>query len=250
MHNTRAVRTWALRFVMTCAVVVCLIGTDTQARDEAAAGWTAPDAAALREMLEGSAGRREVWRSAPELVILTSVMEFTGPDMTAGYAATGETITVDEIEQIEADFTSAIASLTARRFAAFSAVYVEPVAAGQVATMFRRGQVVVGRFRGVHDKAGTLGFGGRTTREGAITAGAVILDSDFDRKSDRRGLLRTHELGHALGYNHVESRRSVMNPRVGSDLTDFDRTAIEFAFTNQPPAPARVQAGRQARLQN
>jgi hypothetical protein len=177
-------------------------------------------------------------------------MEFTGPDMTAGYVATGEIIAGDEIEQIEVDFTRALASLTARRFASFSVVHVESVPAGHLATMFRRGQVVVGRFRGVHDKAGTLGFGGRTTREGAITAGAVILDSEFDRKSDRRGLLRTHELGHALGYNHVESRRSVMNPRVGSDLTDFDRTAIEFAFMNQPSAPVRVQPGRQARLQN
>jgi hypothetical protein len=88
------------------------------------------------------------------------------------------------------------------------------------------------------------------TRGGTITAGAVILDSDFDRQSDRRQLLRTHELGHALGYNHVESLRSVMNPRVGSELTDFDRTAIERAFEDRPMLPSPARPVELARLRN
>ena len=76
-----------------------------------------------------------------------------------------------------------------------------------------------------------VGYSGRTTRDnGSITAASVILDRDFDRDSDQRQLLRTHELGHALGYNHVESRASVMNPRVGTEITNFDRLAIQLAF--------------------
>ena len=39
-------------------------------------------------------------------------------------------------------------------------------------------------------------------------------------------MIRTHELGHALGYNHVESRPSIMNPRAGGGFTDFDREAL------------------------
>jgi predicted Zn-dependent protease len=45
-----------------------------------------------------------------------------------------------------------------------------------------------------------------------------------------RRLLRIHELGHALGYNHVKSRRSIMNPTLGSEPTDFDRRAAMVAF--------------------
>jgi len=106
--------------------------------------------------------------------------------------------------------------------------------------LFRRGTVVVGRFAGVQERSGTLGFGGRTARDGVITSGLVVLDHEFDSHSSRRRVLRMHELGHALGYNHVESRPSVMNPRVGSDLTDFDRAAIAFANEQTPVLNARL----------
>jgi predicted Zn-dependent protease len=59
-----------------------------------------------------------------------------------------------------------------------------------------------------------------------------MLDADFDRQSSQRFLLRTHELGHALGYHHVESRPSVMNPRVGNSMTEFDRNAVRYASQN------------------
>jgi len=57
-----------------------------------------------------------------------------------------------------------------------------------------------------------------------------VLDNEFDRTSELRRLLRTHELGHALGYNHVKSRVSIMNPRIGPELTDFDRQVVMLAF--------------------
>lgn len=217
---------------------LCLTGGSIEARNE---GVSADDMA-LREMLEGTEGRRAEWGNIPELVVLTSVMDFTGPDMTPGYISTGEAVGEGDVERMVEDFTAALAALTGGTFQAFSAVHVEAVPPGQRVRMFRRGQVVVGRFSGVRERSGTLGFGGRTTREGVITAGAVILDSAFDRESEQRGQLRMHELGHALGYNHVASRRSVMNPRVGAGLTDFDRLAIDLAFLKrirpfQPATP-------------
>ena len=39
-----------------------------------------------------------------------------------------------------------------------------------------------------------------------------------------------HELGHALGYNHVHSRASIMNPQIGSEPTDIDRAVARVAF--------------------
>jgi hypothetical protein len=94
----------------------------------------------------------------------------------------------------------------------------------------RPGQIVVARYNGVRDQLATIGFGGRSTRGSTIRAGSIILDSDFDRASDTRHLLRMHELGHALGYNHVQSRASIMNPKIGSEVTSFDRAAARIAF--------------------
>jgi hypothetical protein len=56
------------------------------------------------------------------------------------------------------------------------------------------------------------------------------LDRDFDKGDARRWLLRTHELGHALGYNHVTVRTSIMNPAIGPEPTDFDRAGAVIAF--------------------
>jgi hypothetical protein len=58
----------------------------------------------------------------------------------------------------------------------------------------------------------------------------MFLDRDFDKDDPRRRLLRIHELGHAHGYMHVNSRTSIMNPSVGPEPTDFDRAAAIVAF--------------------
>jgi len=98
-------------------------------------------------------------------------------------------------------------------------------------------QIVVGRFQGLTDLAHTIGFGGRTTRRGEIVSAAILLDSDFDRTSAARRLSRTHELGHALGFNHVKSRVSIMNERIGPEVTDVDRQIGLLAF-QRPGLPS------------
>jgi hypothetical protein len=62
----------------------------------------------------------------------------------------------------------------------------------------------------------------------------MFLDRDFDRNDSRRRLLRMHELGHALGYQHVTSRASIMNPSIGAEPTEFDRSAAVIAFARPP----------------
>ena len=213
------------------ALLVLVGGTHVSlgARDGMPAGWAAPDEAALRELLEGPGGQREVWDRVPELVVLGGVVEFAPQAFTHAYRATGESIAPEEIEVLVADLTSALAELTDYRLERFAEVRVESLAEGDEVSLFRRGQVVVGRFAGVREQMGTLGYGGRTARRGTITAGAVILDAEFDGASADRRILRTHELAHALGYNHVEARPSIMNPRVGTEMTTFDRLAVAVA---------------------
>jgi hypothetical protein len=155
------------------------------------------------------------------------------------YRATSERLTEEEANDLVADLTTALAVLTDGAFKGFAAIQRQNAAAGEIVNVMRPGQIVVARYAGVRDQLATIGFGGRSTRGATIRAGSIILDSEFDRISDTRRLLRMHELGHALGYNHVQSRASIMNPKIGSEVTSFDRSAARIAFQDiQGAAPS------------
>jgi hypothetical protein len=247
LATTGAVRNRLFRTSLVAAAAIWLACAPISlagAEDDTAA----LEAAAIRELLEGSSGRREAWSETPGLLVLENVMEFTGPSMAGGYSATRDKLSGTDVDEIVSELTAALALLTGGSSTTFSAVEVESLTAGERVSVFRPGFIVVGRYRDVLKKAGTLGFGGRMTRRGSISAASVVLDSQFDRKDSRRRLLRTHELGHALGFNHVESRPSVMNPVVGSDVTPFDRTAIRIAFGGPEPAARAALAAFRLQL--
>jgi hypothetical protein len=211
-------------------VGVWLMGSHPQALNaDAAAGFAGADAAALREMLEGTAGRRETWKTAPELVVLAPVLDYDTGGIVSGYAAAKDRLNTGEIEKLASELTQAMQELTGGAFPSFRSIRVQTAAAGDTVNVMRPGTIVVARYRGLRASTGNIGYGGRSTRNGTITGAAMMLDADFDRQSHQRGLLRTHELGHALGYHHVASRPSVMNPKVGNAITAFDRNAIRYA---------------------
>lgn len=188
------------------------------------------DPIALLEMLEGTQGRRETWMSTPTLVVVTSALDYEHGDLATGFPATGHRLSPQDIAELSSDLTTALGELTDGRLSAFREVIIETVEPGQMVQMFRPGHIVVSRFRGLREVTGNLGYGGRATRRsGAISGAAVMLDDRADGDQPLRRLVRTHELGHALGYNHVVSAPSIMNPRVGSALSDFDRAAIRQA---------------------
>lgn len=189
-------------------------------------GVTQP--AALSEILTGADGKSQRWAQVPELVVVTSVMTYhTGGPTT--YAATSEALTTGEIEELVADLTDALRSLTGNPDSRFAKIHLEAAENGSHVSLLRRGLVVAGRFKDVQKLTQTIGQGGRAARaDGTITSAAVILDSDFDRTSSRRRLLRAHELGHALGLNHVRSAPSIMNPTIGPEPTSFDRASARL----------------------
>jgi hypothetical protein len=193
-------------------------------------GFTGIDAQAFGEMVFGSKGRPLRWTHAPELVILMAVMEYQPGDSSA-YAATPAQLTDGEANRLADDLTSALSLMTGGVFATFSGIRREFITAGAAAQVLRQGQIVVGRFRGVNDRGHAIGLGGRAARaDGTIISSAMMLDADYDRASDKRWLLRAHELGHALGYNHVAARASIMNAHIGAELTDFDRQVAAVTF--------------------
>jgi hypothetical protein len=153
------------------------------------------------------------------------------PGESAEYVATADVLKPAEVDDLVTELTTALGLLTGNTFEHFAAIRSESVAPGTSTRVIRKRQIVVGRYRNVRHLAGILGLGGRSVRaDGVITGAAVVLDDEYDRSGPGRARLRTHELGHALGYRHVESRESIMNPRIGPDATDLDRRIAMMAY--------------------
>jgi hypothetical protein len=188
------------------------------------------DSDAFDEMLRGPAGTERRWARRPSLVVVSSVLQFEG-GVRKDYLATAERLSEREVDELVTDLNAGLSLLTSSAFDEFASVRRERAFAGSQVTVMREGQIVVARFRNVRQSLNAVGYGGRTARpDGTIASGTVMLDSEYDRTDGMRRLLRIHELGHALGYNHVKSRRSIMNPTLGSEPTDFDRRAAMVAF--------------------
>jgi hypothetical protein len=194
---------------------------------------TSFDMTAFNEMLR-SETRLKRWVTRPRLVVLTSVMRFSAMrDDT--FFATDEKLSGSDVESIVSDMRNALALLTSGTFTDFSVVDREAAAPAQAVLTTRTGAIVVGRYSGIQDAASTIGYGRWAAQsDGSIVGGSVYLDRDFDVTSIHRVKLRTHELGHALGYMHVTATTSIMNPTIGPEPTTFDRQAVRIAFDRQP----------------
>jgi Carboxypeptidase regulatory-like domain/Matrixin len=195
------------------------------------------DLGAFDQMFRGN-DRLERWTTPPALVVLTTVMNYES-GLASGdhaYHATSEQLSDDETNLMVSQLTTALQVLSGNTFSQFASVERESASSGAKVDTFRAGKIVVGRYNGIQGILNTIGFGTWATDEnGQVAAGAVYLDKDFDKNSAaQRRLLRTHELGHALGYNHVTSRVSIMNPAIGPDVTTFDRQGCIIAFQRMP----------------
>jgi hypothetical protein len=192
------------------------------------------DLAAFDEMFRASESGLQSWTTATRLVIVASVMAYrTG--FSGDFPATSEQLTDDEVTTMIAHLREGLVLLTGGAYTNFASVEIERPAAGARVSAMRGGTIVVGRYTGVVTFAQTIGFGEwAVERDGSVTAGAMYLDRDFDRNDSRRRLLRIHELGHALGWQHVTSRTSIMNPAIGPEPTDFDRAGAVIAFERPP----------------
>ncbi len=188
------------------------------------------DLGAFDEMFRSSNAQLQRWTSRPSLVILGAVMDYRNTsDQT--YSATGDQLTDAEVEQLKAHLTEGLALLTGNTYTTFTSIEIERPSGGARVNTLRAGQIVVGRYNGIVTLQKTIGYGLWSEQpDGSIGGGAMYLDRGFDRDDNRRRLLRIHELGHALGYQHVESRTSIMNPSVGPEPTEFDRAGAIIAF--------------------
>jgi hypothetical protein len=192
------------------------------------------DLTAFDEMFRTANERLQRWTSRPSLVVLGSVMQYRNGGGTE-FNATAEQLSEDEATQMVAHLNEGLALLTGNTFTTFESVAIERPAAGERVEVARTGRIVVGRYNGIVTFAHTIGYGQWSEQSnGTIIGGSMFLDREFDRDDPRRRLLRIHELGHALGYLHVTTRTSIMNPAIGPEPTDFDRAAARVAFQRFP----------------
>jgi hypothetical protein len=188
------------------------------------------DLEAFNQMFRATNNRLQRWTERPSLVVLGSVMKYvTGAR--DEYEATGEQLSDAEAAAFVSDLNEGLALLTGGTHTSFASVSIERPQQGQRVNVQRAGTIVAGRYVGIHSLASTIGYGAWAEQpNGTVTGGTMWLDRDFDRDSPQRRLLRIHELGHALGYNHVTTRASVMNPAIGPEPTQFDRAGASIAF--------------------
>ena len=192
------------------------------------------DVTAFNEMFRAENARLQRWTSRPSLVIVASTMAL-GTVSADSFIASSEQMSPEEVTQMVAHLTDGLSLLTAGAFTGFASVEIERPNAGDRVTPMRNGKITVGRYTGIVNVANTIGYGRwLTVGDGTVIGGAMFLDRDFDRNDARRRLLRIHELGHALGYQHVTARTSIMNPAIGPEPTDFDRAGATIAFQRLP----------------
>lgn len=192
------------------------------------------DLRAFDEMLRARGGLHR-WLDAPRLVVQRRVLKFTSTsDMS--YVATAATLSDADTQALIADLTWALPQLTGGTFANFSGVDIESANEGEAVSISRPGVIFVARYEGLSASISAWGYGRWAWNgAGAVVAGAIMLDNDFEQSgSPHRRSLRAHELGHALGYDHVSGGTSVMNISGRIEPTDFDRDATTIAFRRQP----------------
>jgi len=187
------------------------------------------------QMFRGDGAVLHRWTQAPSVVVQTRVLQFTNITDT-DYVALSATMSDTDVSTIVGDLTWALPQLTGNTFTTLASQQQETAAEGASVHVSRTGLIVVARYEGLTAATGYWGY----TRwawngAGEVQAGILMLDRGFDTSNSVfRRSLHAHEFGHALGYNHVTLRTSVMNSDARTEPTAFDRDGATLAFERPP----------------
>jgi hypothetical protein len=194
---------------------------------------SALDLRAFDEMFRhtGSLAR---WTSPPRVVVQSRVLQFSGTN-NPDYVALADVMSSAEVSALLTDLNYGLSQLTGGTFNGFAAEEREQAAQGDRVPVLRNGSIVVARYEGLSAATGFWGYARWGISNGDVQSGVIMIDRGFDISgSPYRRSLRIHELGHALGYNHVTARDSVMNSHARFEPNNFDRDAARFAFLRPP----------------
>lgn len=182
-----------------------------------------------------SSGILARWTSPPHLLIERRVLQFTDVNASS-YAALTETLTDADVAGLTTDLSDGYAILTDGKLGTFASVSSQTTAPGASVPVSNDGRIVATRVEGLTSATGFWGYARwSTTPDGQVTRGFMMIDAGFERSTSPllvqyRRSLRMHELGHALGCQHVTGTVSVMNADARSEPTAFDRDAARIAM--------------------
>ena len=193
------------------------------------------DLSSFDAMFRGEGALRR-WARRPALVIERSALAVTATDA-ASAIATGDVMDDAEAQRLADDLAWALGALTGGTYDTFSDVRIQASPAGATVPTNQGDVIFAARYDGLSASKQYEGYtrwfwnGG-----GELVRATLMLDRDYDATAlqTRRRALRAHELGHALGWRHIESRTSVMNPVGPAEPTDFDRAGAAIAFQRPP----------------
>jgi hypothetical protein len=171
------------------------------------------------------------WTTAPRVIVQSRVLKFEGVNG-ADYQALTAEMTTAEVSALLGDLNWGLPQMTGGTFSGFSGEDRELAYVNQRVSVIRNGAIVVARYEGLSAATGFWGYARwGIAASGEVQSGVIMIDKDFDTSgSPYRRSLRVHELGHALGYNHVTARDSVMNSHARYEPNNLDRDAARFAF--------------------
>jgi carboxypeptidase family protein len=175
------------------------------------------------------------WTSAPPLLVETRALQFTSINA-ADQVALADQMSDSEYNSLVNDLSWALPQMTGGAFSSFASVSRQTSPEGTNVHILNSNVITVSRVVGLFGATGFWGYSRWQYRpDGTIIAGIVTLDRDFERSgSGFIRALRSHELGHGLGYNHVTVRFSVMNASGRVEPNSWDLDAARVAFQRPP----------------
>lgn len=193
------------------------------------------DLAAFDAMSRTHEGQLVRWTTQPNLIIQRNLLDYA--DDAGGFMVLNEAISDADLSCVEARAREAVSLIsgsalsagTSTTAAATAGTRVEGTAAGAITVWAAR------------NLGGSAGRGGISYRIPGLTvaAGVVFLEVAQPGNPNQAScagnvnVLR-HEIGHALGYQHVTTRASVMQPTNAPAPTDFDRQAFTVFYKRAP----------------
>lgn len=175
------------------------------------------------------------WTTAPALIVQMRYLRFTSAEQPE-FEALSAAMTDEEVDQLIADLSGTLPRLTGGTFTAFSSIRRDLASTGTQVGILNPGAITFARFSGLTALNPEASAYGRwlTDDTSAVIGGAMLMDSTTDAREPQRVIIRMHEMGHALGYDHVTATSSIMNPRNAPPPTFFDLLATKVAFQRKP----------------
>ena len=183
---------------------------------------------AFEQMVRRLNSRLARWTAAPRLVMQRRVLKYAE---TSTFTATDQLMSDASAKAIIDDLTMALPDLTGGEYRNFADVVHTTASINAQVSLFNPGDIVVAYFSGLNAATGSIGLGSRSYgNDGSVRSGQVYLDAGYDGQGLYAHIARMHELGHALGWDHVTDAASVMAPVATNWPTSFDRDATKVAF--------------------